>query len=81
MWILMEEISSVNDNGEIGTTFRTGPIRCSESFEMIHICMMAYVVELGTQGYSAEPIIDSISVRLRSEMYVRDLYLCKVESV
>lgn len=81
MWILMEDIASVNDNGEICTTFRTTPIKCSESFEMMRICMMAYVVELGTQGYSAEPITDSMSVRLRSEMYVTDLYICKVESV
>ena len=81
MWILMEEISSVNDNGEIGATFGTTPIKCSESFEMMRICMMAYIVELGTQGYSAEPITDSISCRLRSEMYVRDLYICKTESV
>lgn len=81
MWILMEDIASVNDKGEICQPFRTTPIKCSESFDMIRICMMAYVVELGTQGFSAEPITDSISVRLRSKMYVRDLYITKTESV
>lgn len=81
MWILMEEVSSVNDNGEIGRTFHTAPIRCSESFDMMHIYMMAYVVELGTQGFSAEPMTDNMFVRLRSKMYVRDLYICKVESL
>lgn len=81
MWILMEEVSSVNDNGEIGQTFHTSPIRCSESFDMMYIYMMACVVELGTQGYSAEPMTDNMFVRLRSKMYVKDLYICEADSV
>lgn len=77
MWVLMEEIYSVNDNGEIGPMFRATPIECSESFDTMCIAMMAYADELGTQGYSAEPTTIDRYVRLRSNSYVKDLYVRK----